>query len=91
MTEIDVDRLSSVAQQFVGRVHDDDPIANRRWLHAQTTADEREALLYLLAAAVPDDRSWGELVAWTGEELAAEERRRAQWRIAKRRARERAA
>jgi hypothetical protein len=61
------DRLASIAQQLAARVRDDDPEANQRWLHAVTTPEEREALLYVLAAAVPDDQTWTELVGWTGE------------------------
>lgn len=61
---MDVDKLASIAQQLAGRVRDDDPIANQRWLHLLTTPEEREALLYLLAAAVPVDVPWTQLTAW---------------------------
>lgn len=60
----DVARLEQIAQQLVARVREDDPQANQRWLHTNTTPDDREALLYVLAAAVPDDRSWRQLTAW---------------------------
>jgi hypothetical protein len=87
---VDVDRLEQIAAQLAARVRDDEPDANRRWLHAHTAADEREALLYVLAAAVPVNVPWSHLTTWTrvagGED--ALERRRAQWRESKRRARE---
>ncbi|WP_028183481.1 hypothetical protein [Salinispora arenicola] len=61
-----VDRLAAVAAELVVRVRDDDPQANARWL-AATLPDpgDRERLLYVLAAAVPDDRPWLHLTAWT--------------------------
>lgn len=65
---LDVDRLVSVAMQLAGRVRDDDPEANQRWLHASTTAEEREALLYVLAAAVPVDVEASVLYHWTVQE-----------------------
>jgi hypothetical protein len=61
---VDVERLESLAQQFAGRVRDDDPDSNQRWLHAQTSAEEREQLLYVLAAAVPVDTEWSVLTRW---------------------------
>ena len=62
---MDVDRLAAIAQQFVARVREDDPAANQRWLYAMTTPAEREALLYVIAAAVPTDRKWSDLTLWT--------------------------
>lgn len=79
-----VDRLSAIAQQLAGRVRDDDPEANGRWLLNLTTPEDRLALCFILAAAVPDDRPWAELVEWTGETA---ERRRRQWRLAQQRKR----
>lgn len=64
---MDVRRLEQIAQQLVARVRDDPPDANARWLAAVTDADERNALLYVLAAAVPDDRTWSQLTAWAGD------------------------
>ncbi|MEV6800546.1 hypothetical protein AB0M91_19695 [Micromonospora rifamycinica] len=58
------DRLAEVAAELVVRVRDDDPEANARWLAATLTAAEQRDLLYVLAAAVPDDRPWVELTAW---------------------------
>lgn len=85
-----VDRLASIAQQLAGRVRDDDPVANQRWLHAVTSADDREALLYVLAAAVPIDRAWSHLTAWASES-ERKQRRRQQWRAYAKRRREAAA
>ncbi len=62
---MDVDRLESVAAQLAARVREDDPEANRRWLHANTTPEEREALHYVQAAATPVDVPWSHLIAWT--------------------------
>lgn len=73
---IDTDRLQEIAQQLAARVRDDDPTANQRWLHNVTTPQEREALLYVLAMAVPIDRPWSELVAWTGEPEVRAQRRK---------------
>lgn len=84
-----VDRLASIAQQLACRVRDDDPVANQRWLHALTTPEEREALLYVLAAAIPDDRPWSRLTSWTWESPEHIERRRARWREAQKRQRTR--
>lgn len=61
---MDLARLESIAQQLVARVRDTDPHDNRRWLANTTTAEEREALLYVLAAAVPDTQRWSDLTAW---------------------------
>lgn len=60
----DVSHLESIAQQLIARVRDDDPASNQRWLHAVTTTEQREALLYVLAAAVPDTERWSDLTAW---------------------------
>jgi hypothetical protein len=62
---MDEDRLAQVAQEMVVRVRDDDPDDNARWLQNMTTPDERWALLFVLAAAVPDDMTWTELTEWT--------------------------
>ena len=87
---MDVDRLASIAQQLAARVRDDDPVANQRWLYAMLPDPaEREALLYVLAAAVPDDRPWSRLTSWTWETPEHIERRRARWREAQKRQRDR--
>jgi hypothetical protein len=58
------DKLAELACQLVARVREDDPQANQRWLHLLTTPEEREAMLYILAAAVPVDQPWSHLTAW---------------------------
>jgi ribosomal protein S21 len=61
--------LEQVAVQLVSRVRDDDPEANARWLHTQlpNPTDWRN-LAFVLAAAVPEDRTWRQLTAWTYSE-----------------------
>jgi hypothetical protein len=63
---VDVDRLAEIAAQLVGRVRDDVPEANARWLQMQLP-DPADwfRLCFALACAVPDDRSWNSLVHWT--------------------------
>jgi hypothetical protein len=58
------DRLAEVATELVVRVRDDDPEATGRWLNTLTATEWRD-LLVVLAAAVPDDRPWLHLTAWT--------------------------
>jgi riboflavin biosynthesis pyrimidine reductase len=59
------DELAEVAAQLVGRVREDDPAANARWLDAVCPAPaDRYALLFVLAAAVPVDRPWRQLTKW---------------------------
>lgn len=59
------DRLAAVAVQLATRVRDDAPDANWRWLLA-TLPDplDREALAFVLAAAVPIDMPWMSLTHW---------------------------
>lgn len=61
-----VEHLESVAQQLAARLRDDDPEAVARWLHAELP-DPADwfRLCFALAAAVPDDRTWRHLIAWT--------------------------
>lgn len=58
------DRLAEVATELVVRVRDDDPEANLRWLGAALDDRQRLDLLFVLAAAVPDDQPWHHLTAW---------------------------
>lgn len=62
----DTDRLAALAVELVIRIRDDNPDANARWLaaHLPNPADWFR-LAFVLAAAVPDDRSWKQLTAWT--------------------------
>jgi hypothetical protein len=59
-------RLAAVAVELVARVRDEPPEANWRWLLA-TLPDplDREALAFVLAAAVPIDQPWTYLTKWT--------------------------
>lgn len=62
----DADRLAAVAVELVQRVRDDDPTANGRWLaNVLPSSGDVFSLCFVLAAAVPDDRSWRALTAWT--------------------------
>ena len=59
------DVLAAVAVELVGRVRDDEPAAVHRWLRERVAGDEWLGLAVVLAAAVPDDRPWMQLTAWT--------------------------
>lgn len=86
-TTMDADRLARIAQDLAVRVRDDDPAANGRWLELATTGEERWALLFVLAAAVPTDRPWPALVEWFTGPAEPLEVRRAKWRDAQRKRR----
>lgn len=59
------DELAAVAVQLAMRVRDDEPEANGAWLAEQLPdPDDRFRLCFVLAAAIPDDRSWTSLTAW---------------------------
>lgn len=67
MSDERTDHLASVAQQLAGRVRDDEPSANGRWLACvlkDTTAEGYRDLCFVLAAAVPVDVPWRELTEW---------------------------
>lgn len=54
-----IDRLARVAIQLSERVRDDNPEANARWLLAELPSPvDRFQLLFVLAAAIPQDRPW---------------------------------
>lgn len=59
------DRLASIAAQLAGRVRDDNPDANARWLESITDERDRWELLFVQAAAIPADVKWSILTAWT--------------------------
>jgi hypothetical protein len=60
------DRLAEVAAELVVRVRDEGPNDNAAWLRmALPDRAARDHLLFVLAAAVPDDRPWMHLTAWT--------------------------
>jgi hypothetical protein len=66
-----IDRLAQVAVELTERVRDDNPEANARWL-ATALPDPADhfRLLFVLAAAVPDDRPWSHLTAWARHRAA---------------------
>lgn len=68
MTPERVDELAEIATELALRVRDDSPEANGRWLAAMLP-DPADwwALCFVLASAVPDDRSWRALTAWRFE------------------------
>lgn len=60
------DRLDQVAVELVVRVHDEPAEANWRWLLTRLPDPfDREALAFVLAAAVPIDQPWSYLTRWT--------------------------
>lgn len=69
-----VNELARIATQLVSRIRDDEPDANARWL-AALLPDPGDwfRLAFVLAAAVPDDRTWRQLTAWTHKPLPAKE------------------
>lgn len=61
----DVERLARIAVELTVRVRDYDPETNGRWLRALLPEPaDWFRLAFVLAAAVPDDRSWNDLTAW---------------------------
>lgn len=59
------DRLAAVAVELVTRVRDDNPDSNWRWfLSALPDPTDREAIAFVLAAAVPPDVPWTHLIRW---------------------------
>lgn len=58
------DRLAEIAVELTCRVRDDEPAAVHRWLQAVVPDNDMMALAVILAAAVPDDRTWDELTDW---------------------------
>lgn len=62
-----VDELAGVAARLPGMVRSENPDTVAAWLGEQAAADRERwyrDLALLLAAAVPDDRSWLSLTAW---------------------------
>jgi hypothetical protein len=69
---IDLERLAlEVGAQFVARVREETPGDNLAWLLSETTAEERDVLLWILAAAVPVDEPMRQLLAWCRPEVRA--------------------
>jgi hypothetical protein len=68
VTVTDPDRLAEIAVELAVRIRDDDPEANGRWLRAQLPdSADWFRLAFVLAAAVPDDRTWSELTGWAAD------------------------
>jgi hypothetical protein len=65
MTRPSPEELESIAVQLAVRVRDDEPEANGLWL-AEVLPDPVDwfRLCFVLAGAIPDDRSWNVLTAW---------------------------
>ena len=77
------DRLAEVAAMLAARVRDDGPEDNAVWLTgALPDPADWFRLCFVLAAAVPDDRTWAELTAWHTGTADPLELRRQQWRDA---------
>lgn len=73
---MDANRLAEIAAQLATRVREDDPSANARWLNAVTSDEDRWALLFVLAAAIPVDVPWSVLTGWaTSRDRIALDRR----------------
>lgn len=70
-----VNELAQIATQLISRIRDDEPAANAAWLTG-LLPDPADwfRLAFVLAAAVPDDRSWRQLTAWTWKALPAKAR-----------------
>ena len=63
---MDVEELERLAQELVLRVRDDGPDDVNIWLSTTVpNSHELYRLAFVLACAVPDDRSWKALTAWT--------------------------
>lgn len=68
MADLTEDQLVAIAMQLCARVRDDHPEANGRWLTAVAPDPENWwRLLFILAAAVPDDQTWSELTGWINQ------------------------
>ena len=66
MTQPDVDQLAAIALELIVRVRDEPMEDNRVWL-TEKLPDSNDwfRLAFVLAVAVPTDRSWLQLTAWT--------------------------
>lgn len=60
------DDLARIAVELANRVRDIDPERNGTWLAAVLPEPgDWFRLCFVLAAAIPTDRSWRQLTAWT--------------------------
>lgn len=76
---MDIDQLAEIAAQLVARLRDEPSDVNARWLQAMVP-DPQDwfRLAFVLASAVPTDRTWLALTSWTrpdAPEVIAERRR----------------
>jgi len=63
---MDVEQLEQIAQELICRIRDEPVDANERWLVAVAPEPlDWMQLAFVLAAAVPDDRTWAALTRWT--------------------------
>ncbi|MEU7904131.1 hypothetical protein [Actinoplanes sp. NPDC049118] len=63
--QLAVDELARIAVHLAARVRDEDPEANGRWLATVLPSpDDWFRLAFILAAAIPVDRSWNQLTGW---------------------------
>lgn len=64
--DLTADRLAAVAAELAVRVRDEQPDDNAEWLTRRLPEPgDWFRLAFVLAAAVPDDRSWRALTSWT--------------------------
>jgi hypothetical protein len=62
----DPDTLAAIAMELTVRVRDEPADDNARWLTSRLPdPGDWFRLAFVLAAAVPDDRTWASLTAWT--------------------------
>lgn len=60
------DELAEVAQELICRVRDDDPDTNLGWfVDRMPDPNDWMRLAFVLACAMPLDRTWRQLTAWT--------------------------
>lgn len=70
------DYLAEVAQELITRIRDDDPEANGRWLAAMLPNPiDWWQLIFVQAAANPDDKTFRSLTAWVEKRGEVEARR----------------
>lgn len=59
------EQLAQIAMELMVKVRDEAPEVVHRWLASVIDPADWMGLAIVLACAVPDDRSWKELTAWT--------------------------
>lgn len=66
LTDEAAGKLAALACELAGRVREYPPQDNARWLLARTDTADRWGMLFVMAAALPVERPWGELIEWVG-------------------------